>query len=201
MKIRQEKYIYLHNSDTTILSKAKKDCIDDSYYKCATSKAISNNFEGWNFTHCFPKHLVSLGSYDTNLQCENEEIEDLALWDLYMESFYQTNCPKPCSIVQYTGRLDAWDSWSRYDNDSTISAPFTLHIRFAPPVNAKVYEEYLIYDIFGLIGTVGGTLGIFIGFSCRDIVNLITHMFQKLIHHQALTNAFSKIKNCEIKCT
>ena len=28
--------------------------------------------------------------------------------------------------------------------------------------DAKVYEEYLIYDTIGMIGSVGGTLGMFI---------------------------------------
>ena len=30
---------------------------------------------------------------------------------------------------------------------------------------SKVYEEYLIFDAIGMIGSVGGTLGMFIGFS------------------------------------
>ena len=36
-----------------------------------------------------------------------------------------------------------------------------------------VQEEYLVYDSTGFIGSVGGTLGLFIGFSFREIVNLI----------------------------
>ena len=35
----------------------------------------------------------------------------------------------------------------------------------------KVFEEYLIYDIMGVIGSVGGTLGMFIGFSMDGVVS------------------------------
>ena len=34
----------------------------------------------------------------------------------------------------------------------------------------QVQTEYLIYDFNGLVGSVGGTLGIFIGFNFYDIL-------------------------------
>ena len=112
----------------------------------------------------------------TNFQCENEYQDDSALNQFYNSDFYNSNCPKPCSIIQYTGKLDYWDSWDREPNDSI----FTLYIRFAPPLATTVYEEYLIYDIFGMIGSVGGTLGIFIGFSFSGMLSFITHIFKNL---------------------
>ena len=36
-----------------------------------------------------------------------------------------------------------------------------------------VYEEYLIYDGLGLIGSVGGTLGMCVGFSFSSVINSI----------------------------
>ena len=42
----------------------------------------------------------------------------------------------------------------------------------------KVQEEYLIYDEVGLIGSVGGTFGMFIGFSFANIVSLILNQIQ-----------------------
>ena len=36
---------------------------------------------------------------------------------------------------------------------------------FMPPQTKKVAEEYLLYDTVGVIGAVGGTLGLCIGFS------------------------------------
>ena len=36
---------------------------------------------------------------------------------------------------------------------------------FLPPERKKIAEEYLLYDVIGVIGAVGGTLGLCIGFS------------------------------------
>ena len=37
----------------------------------------------------------------------------------------------------------------------------------------RVYEEFIVYDFSGIVGTVGGSLGLFIGFSFMDFVLLI----------------------------
>ena len=44
---------------------------------------------------------------------------------------------------------------------------------FAPPKTETVHEEYLIYDAIGLIGSVGGTLGMFIGFSFSNTIGTL----------------------------
>ena len=36
----------------------------------------------------------------------------------------------------------------------------------------KVEEEYLVYNFSGIVGTVGGSLGLFIGFSFLDFMLL-----------------------------
>ena len=36
--------------------------------------------------------------------------------------------------------------------------------------NVKVNEEYKVYDFNGILGSVGGSLGLFIGFSFLDMM-------------------------------
>ena len=36
-----------------------------------------------------------------------------------------------------------------------------------------IYEEYLIYDFIGMVASVGGTIGMFIGFSFRDVFTVV----------------------------
>ena len=134
--------------------------------------------------------MATLVSPDTKFQCENEDQDHSALNQLYDYDFYNSNCPKPCSIIQYTGKLDYWDSWGREPFDLT----FTLYIRFAPPLATTVYEEYLIYDIFGMIGSVGGTLGIFIGFSFSGMLSFIIYIFKNL-PYKNIKNKFAIIYN------
>ena len=46
--------------------------------------------------------------------------------------------------------------------------------------NEEANQEYLIYDTPGFVGSVGGTLGLFIGFSFRDIVEIVLDLGQTL---------------------
>ena len=169
MKMRQEQYVYLHTSET--IFKTREDCTDESYYKCATSEIINNNFEGWDCPkNCFPSSI--LGPYDENFTCENETEQDCSYQYF---NIYGAHCPKPCSIVQYTGRIDFWD-----DAESNLDdLKFKFYLRFSPPLISTVYQEYIIYDMVGMIGSVGGTLGIFIGFSCSSLLSFITGILKK----------------------
>ena len=128
--------------------------------------------------YCKKLFSITFGNFSISwsFQCENENQDNDALYEFHDNDFYNSNCAKPCSIIQYTRKLDYWDSWEREPNDSI----FILYIRFAPPLTTKVYKEYLIYDIFGMIGSVGGTLGIFIGFSFSGMLSFITHIFKNL---------------------
>ena len=39
------------------------------------------------------------------------------------------------------------------------------------PEQLTVYQEYVVYDAIGIIGSVGGTLGLFIGFSFSGLIS------------------------------
>ena len=56
--------------------------------------------------------------------------------------------------------------WSKFDTE--------LSFQF-PSANLILYEEYLLYDWIGMIGSIGGSLGLFVGFSFRDF---FTCLFQ-----------------------
>ena len=169
MKIKQEKYQYLRET----IFNTKGNCIEESFYECAVGETIKNNFEGWNCTkNCFPSTLISSGGFDKKYECEDEEQETCSFFAF---DTYKSNCPKPCSIVQYNGRIDLWEQNESNQNDSS----FIIYLRFAPPLTTTLYEEYVIYDVFGTIGSVGGTLGIFIGFSCSGILSLSISFFKK----------------------
>ena len=51
-----------------------------------------------------------------------------------------------------------------------------MEYRFAT-LKTEVYKEYLIYDVIGMVGMVGGTLGLFIGFSFS---NFLTCLFENI---------------------
>ena len=51
------------------------------------------------------------------------------------------------------------------ENTRSIIWSYTFTSEFT-----DVFEEYLVYDTTGIIGSVGGTLGLFVGFSFRDVI-------------------------------
>ena len=60
----------------------------------------------------------------------------------------------------------------------------TFYLQMGSPKNVSVDEEYLIYDFVAMIGAIGGTLGLFIGFSffdsCGFIISYLEQGFEKL---------------------
>ena len=76
-------------------------------------------------------------------------------------------CAKHCKSVEYTVELS---NHYDYDKDGWIIWQYIFDNELI-----EVYEEYLMYDIIGLIGTSGGTLGLFIGFSFFDVSSTIIH--------------------------
>ena len=100
---------------------------------------------------------------------------ECSLCVLYNEYFYKSKCPRPCSIVQYSGRIDYWERKDSNLNDFS----FRLSFRFASPAKAKVFQEYLIYNFFDLFGSVGAILGIFIGFFLSSLFNFLNNVLKK----------------------
>ena len=48
----------------------------------------------------------------------------------------------------------------------------------------EVNQEYIIYDVTGFIGSIGGTLGLFIGFSFRDVLEAVLDFLQSFASRQ-----------------
>ena len=61
--------------------------------------------------------------------------------------------------LQYSGKIKTFSPLS--DEDIEIAFRF---------LSNKIinYEEYLVYDFVGMVGSIGGSLGMFLGFSFLD---------------------------------
>ena len=95
-----------------------------------------------------------------------------------IDSMSRKKCPKHCEWVEYHGaKLTNY-----YNYDDSIWKNTSRRFRFWWGYKfdndlIQVYEEYLMYDAIGLIGTVGGTLGLFIGFSFLDVSSILMNFF------------------------
>ena len=88
-------------------------------------------------------------------------------WNAYQISH---GFKKPCKVLEYQGEQTF--EWDNKYNQAVIQ------YRFSPPMMTNVQQEYLIFDIIGMIGSVGGTLGMCIGFSFSGVTTFILDFIQ-----------------------
>ena len=74
----------------------------------------------------------------------------------------ETQCNKHCSEITYSGKV-TWIIRSGKEYDVKWENKFASE-------KVEMHEEYVLMDVTGVVGGIGGTLGLFIGFSFRDIV-------------------------------
>ena len=121
----------------------------------------------------------NLTDFPTCLTVEESDCSENVLFTDVMGKATNGSCPKSCTIQEYGGGIDF--EISKTGNE-TLKNYFSIAYRFAAPFVMPSYQEYLIYDFNGLVGSVGGTLGIFIGFNCYDIItSTFTHLFPHLL--------------------
>lgn len=114
--------------------------------------------------------------HNISLQCHSYAEDEDTLWDMYDRGLlFKYKCPKQCSILEFFGKIDYWEpKYHTFTPNNTM----IIHLRFQSPEVATVYEEYLIYDFNTLIGYIGGTLGMFIGFSFSGIIEMFIHFLK-----------------------
>ena len=125
---------------------------------------------------------------------EDENIHDrLCAADSYKKAMIETDFNfKPCSIEEYEGRIlenrkiigkpDVvyWDEVDQSDSDVILPNPafwnnpgnvtIKFSYKFELPEKMTVEVESYVATFFDLIGIVGGTLGLFIGFAFFDSI-------------------------------
>jgi hypothetical protein len=72
-------------------------------------------------------------------------------------------CEKPCKIITYTGSVVEYS----YYNDTDDEASFS----FEADTVIKLGKELLVYDTNDMIGSIGGSLGLYLGFSFFGIAS------------------------------
>ena len=164
----------------TVEKNIKLKCSEESFYEYVASKLVSEeSFEICNDT-CLMTSLPK-GPYPI---CPNynewysnfnrAEMESDCNWsivrDLIQNITNNDEHLKTCITTKYSG--------ISHESSGEIGE---IKYKFALPLKAKVYEEYFIIDLIGLIGSVGGTLGLFIGFSVSNLIICIIEYIQYLI--------------------
>ena len=168
MKIRPSSYTYL---------KEISNCTGQAFYECLVKQVKMANFTRCP-KKCLPASLSVIGFYNSEIPvCQNENEKRCAFNVTWYDVFSPSICPpKPCILLEYNGKIDYWQ-----EKPISCKNNFNLKIKYGAPEVVIVHEEYLITDFTGVLGSVGGTLGLFIGFSFFNIISYLIDLFHTFI--------------------
>ena len=134
--------------------------------------------QNYDFNKCIANRYRSVFDMysNTSLQkckTEAESVQNyIAMTKCYFSENTSNNCLDPCNIEIYTENSQIIERMSDKRN-------MTLIIKYES-MAIKVSEEYLVYDFANFIGTLGGSLGLFIGFSYTGLIGIIIDiLFEK----------------------
>ena len=132
---------------------------EEAYYECIASKFDAIEFNECP-NKCMPNLFANIGKNYKTPFCQNgADSQECNLKQMVKMSDEYSKCKKSCSIKEYTG-----ETYLRYNFPKTSNEKDEYYFKYRLyDVNSTmVYDEYLIYDGIGMVGSVGGTLGMFI---------------------------------------
>ena len=191
IQIEQRKYFRLQEnfylpSTMTKCKNYSSENQEDSYLKCLVKSHIhffeilANDYG----CKCIPSTYKSFFEIQpTSLdwdECKNqsEHIKCSAV----MNSMFGMDrerlasiCPTPCMKIDYKGKIFEFNGgYTFFKNDNEIG----LQISFST-MDSEIHNEMLIFDLANFIGTAGGSLGLFIGFSFTGFVSQMLDFFMR----------------------
>ena len=139
-----------------------------SQFSNLSMEKIEKNREESGDPNCLPINYKTLMAADgkTNQTQICNTLEDTKTTFAYWNHVYSAigNCSKPCTKYQYSGKLSTWIGY--------VSTPKIAMLQYYFSTDELIkHEEYLLFDTMTIIGYVGGTMGLFIGFSFLDLVS------------------------------
>ena len=166
----------LKEIDLSIEKNMNLACSKESFFEYVASRLSDRNFE--NCLHTCLRTSLPNTPYSI---CPNQEdwydkkgnlteLEDDCNWgivrNLIEDIITVDNHLKTCITIGYSGKIMT-------ENNFQASNELGVQYKFAFPLTTKVYQEYLITDTIDLMGSVGGMLSLFVGFSFTNIITYI----------------------------
>ena len=151
------------------------NCTTESSYKCIGLRLQESEQYKNCAKFCIPaiyQTLVNLVANKSVKICESAQENNCmaqAIDNIWHKA--SKECPKNCHILEYTGKV-------KYYQPNSLTAIADWSYIF-PLSEMVVYDQYLIYDFVGMIGSIGGSLGLFIGFSFLDLIFYLINLMQK----------------------
>ena len=86
---------------------------------------------------------------------------------------------RPCYFMEYKGEITWIGDIGDEDYYNQSQFEMWLTYSFKAPKMTIAHKEYLLFNTIGLISSVGGTLGLCIGFSFSGVISCLIHLIDK----------------------
>ena len=172
--------ISYHQSLKVILcseeSESSLECVsnliqNNPLYKCS-EKCLTPTIKAFMPKMKNNQVFKNCSNFEQEICMESEHFD----FFLMISEHMKRNCSKPCLYIDYRVstseiNLEQYASYEEYILLQIYSSFGTI----------KVKKEYRIYDTLGMIGTCGGSFGLFTGFSFFDVIcHFIDHIALRL---------------------
>ena len=146
---------------------------EESFYEC-----FENQLNLQNYSNC-PRKCSAVSTITNSIPiCKTTE-EFICAFDLAKKVKKSGSCLNLCSKTHY--KLFKSIYTERTDSEN---AKRNVNIYYLiPPKDMSIEKEYLIHDFVGMLGSIGGTLGMFIGFSFLGIISSMLKQLQFLLDY------------------
>ena len=172
--LKEERYHYLRD---------KSPCRDESYLHCIGSKLVKANFQECPMkclAHSVPKtvfveeEIPICKARSVAWKCSHK-------YGLNLVRKLRKNATcleRACKTIHYDGKIVYEESHP----ESPLVHPHSRSFSYSfMRTSVAIHEEYLIYDFVGMLGSIGGTLGMCIGFSFVGLSSVILNHLRILI--------------------
>ena len=160
------------------------NCTEISFYQCMADKVFGVITHEDCPKKCIPPFYQSILNLATNKtqfdlckdhqsnKCLGEKITQRLQEELRLE-----DCHRSCIQIDYFAKVKNTNSLRRFWPEYMSKE---ICYRFETTV-VTIEEEYLIFGFPDMIGSVGGSLGLFLGFSFFDQINSVIEMIHQKI--------------------
>ena len=170
-------YTFVLNEKEVRYLESTTSCTKDPYFNHATNHALTEltkKAENCSTQLCTPISLVGTNISTCNSIQAHFCMHHFTRWQLIRVKWLRKD---PCLITEYSGQPVSESNVKEGDYymiwDYSTKSVLTL-------------EEYLVYDVIGLISSAGGFLGLFLGFSflsfAFDLIDIVVYKLQTLIN-------------------
>ena len=201
---------YFHNitiTETRTYRHLPGTCMQKSFYQCLASRLERTEMCLEHGEPCMPFSMPESGSSVSLPPCD----ADVGIYmtsmtacyrDVFWALYYSPDC-RGNEVLQGSCLETEYSAIERPDTSYEIEGDpigFYFQYSFTPPVDSRrgrkiepsksVEEEYLVWDVYSLIGNVGGSMGILVGFSFLALIggaiDILANIWKKTLKKQQL---------------